>query len=221
MPAGEARCHCWGGQEEEGQATIGMSLPAQAPTLRAQAPPVQASGVKEPLAWAVGDGALLLWAAVGWTPLVGLTAVQGAGRCQVQCVGSCVVYRQQGQTTAVISGTRGGRGLLPLGVCEQAPLAASVTSEVSKEEGTATNHQWLLLSLPWELTCPASATAKHSGRHLHLSDPCHFPGPCHFLVPPSLGSLSLSRAQQPGTSYQPCPLPPPPWKHAWHPKNKK
>ena len=36
--------------------------------------------------------------------------------------------QEAGQTTAVISGSRGRSGLLPLGVCEQAPLAAPVTS---------------------------------------------------------------------------------------------
>ena len=38
-----------------------------------------------------------------------------------------------GQTTALTSDSRGGHGLLPLGVLEQAPLAAPITSE----EGSA------------------------------------------------------------------------------------
>ena len=42
----------------------------------------------------------------------------------------------QGQTTAVITDSRDGRGLLPLGVPEQAALVAPITSE----EGTATEH---------------------------------------------------------------------------------
>ena len=32
----EARCHCWGGQEEEGQTTIGISFFAHAWTFRGQ-----------------------------------------------------------------------------------------------------------------------------------------------------------------------------------------
>jgi len=72
-------------------------------------------------------------------------------------------YRWQEQSTAAISDYRGGCGLLPLGVCEQAPSAALVTSEISAEEGTATKCHPLLLSLPWESTCPATATVKCSG----------------------------------------------------------
>lgn len=34
-----------------------------------------------------------------------------------------------------------------------------------KKEGIATRHHTLLLSLPWEHTCPAGATAKQSGWH--------------------------------------------------------
>ena len=63
-----------------------------------------------------------------------------------------MIYRWQGQTTAVISDTRCGHCLPPLGVCEQAQLAVSGTSEVGKEDGPATQHQPLLLKLPWEST---------------------------------------------------------------------
>ena len=79
-----------------------------------------------------------------------------------------MVYGQQGQTRAVISDSRSRHGLPPLGVCEQAPLVAPVTSEVSTKEGTATKYHLLLLSLPWECICPSGATAKHSGYCLHL-----------------------------------------------------
>ena len=81
-----------------------------------------------------------------------------------------------GQTTAVITDSRDGHGLLPVGVPEQAPPAVPITSE----EGIAIKHKLLLLSLPWELTHPAVATAKCSG---HLEDLprayYHFPGPCN------------------------------------------
>ena len=76
-----------------------------------------------------------------------------------------------------------GCSLPPLGICEQAPPIAPITSEVSKGEGTATMHHPLLLSLPWEHTCPASATAKCSGPHLHMPDHCHIPGPCNEEQP--------------------------------------
>ena len=66
----------------------------------------------------------------------------------------------------VVSEARGMSGLPPLGACEWAPPAIPITLGVGKKrkkEGTATKHQRLLLSLPWEHTCPAAATAKHSG----------------------------------------------------------
>ena len=44
---------------------------------------------------------------------------------------SCKIYRWWGQTTVLITDSRGGRGPLPLGVPEQAPLEAPVTSEES------------------------------------------------------------------------------------------
>ena len=71
-----------------------------------------------------------------------------------------MVCRWWGQTTD----SRGWRGLPPLRVCEQAALAAPVTSE----EGIAIKHYLLWLTLPWELTHPAAATAKCSGHLVKL-----------------------------------------------------
>jgi len=70
-----------------------------------------------------------------------------------------MVCRCPGQSTAVISDFRGGCGLPPLGVPEQPPLVAPVTSQ----EGTVIKHYLLLLSFPWELTYPAAATSRCSG----------------------------------------------------------
>ena len=58
-----------------------------------------------------------------------------------------MVYRWQGQNTTVITDSRDGHDLLPLGVPEQTPPAVPITSE----EGTAIKHKVLLLSLPWKL----------------------------------------------------------------------
>ena len=80
-----------------------------------------------------------------------------------------MIYRQQGQTTAVILEARGRRGLPPLEDYVWTPPVALVTSGVSqkktKKEGTATKHHTLLLSLSWENTRSAAVTAKHSGQH--------------------------------------------------------
>ena len=82
----------------------------------------------------------------------------------------------QGQTTTVITDCRGGHVPRLLGAPEQAPLAVPVTSE----EGIVIKHYLLLLSLPWELTHPAAATAKCSGHLVNLPKAhYHFPGPCN------------------------------------------
>ena len=55
-----------------------------------------------------------------------------------------------------------------------------VTSEVSAEKGTETEHHLLVLSLPWDCTSSTTATAKHSGCCLYLPEGhCYFPGPCN------------------------------------------
>ena len=98
----------------------------------------------------------------------------------------------------------------------KAPPTAPVISEVCTDEGTAIECPSLLLSLPLECTCSATATAKCSGCCIHLpEDNCHFPEPCNLELPapPPRRSLPLSRAQQRGTGYYPRPLPPSPWKH--------
>ena len=92
----------------------------------------------------------------------------------------------------------------PLGGHEQASTVATVTSGVTAEEGNATKHHPLLLSLPWEGTCPVVATAKGSGYCLHLPKVhCHFLGLCNKEqpAPPLHGTLPLSRAQKPGIGY--------------------
>ena len=84
---------------------------------------------------------------------------------------SCMVYRWWGKTQ-VISDSIGGHGPPPLAVHVQVPPTTPGTSEAGTEEGKATKHHLLLLSLPWEHTCPANATAtaKCSGHHLNRSE---------------------------------------------------
>ena len=89
-----------------------------------------------------------------WHLLCGLSG-QGASR---------VVCKWQGQTTAVISDSKGGRGPLLLGIPEQESLAAPTTSEGTTEKDIVMEHHLLLLLLPWEHTCLAAATAKCSGQ---------------------------------------------------------
>ena len=69
--------------------------------------------------------------ASGMTPLLATPHVQAKWDDV-----SCLFYRWQEQTTAVISDSRGGHGPLPLGVPEQASFAAPVNSRGSTEEGT-------------------------------------------------------------------------------------
>ena len=101
-----------------------------------------------------------------------------------------------------------------LWACEQTTPAALGTSEARREEGTATEHHpCCSQSLGTHLPCCGHCQMLQEPPM--LGDHCHFPGPCNQeqAVPPSHGSLLLSRAQQPGTGYQLCPLPPSPWKH--------
>ena len=110
----------------------------------------------------------------------------------------CAGYGRWGQMAAAISDFRGGHVPPPLGDCEHVPPRAQVTSGVGTEEGTATKHNSLLLSLPWECTHPAVSTAKGSGYCLQLPEGhCHFSGPCkqEQPAPPPHGSSLLSRAQ--------------------------
>ena len=113
--------------------------------------------------------------------------------------------------------SRSGCGPSPLGVHEQAPPAAPVTSEVSTEEGTATKHHPLLLSLPWEhtgLTVPLSNTLGNTytclrvtARALQLGAACAtFPwvlaivkGPAtrHWLPALPIASISLEACTAP------------------------
>ena len=53
-----------------------------------------------------------------------------------------------GKTTSVISDSRGGLGMPPLGLCEEAPAVAPVTSAFGTDEDTAKEHYSLLPSLP-------------------------------------------------------------------------
>ena len=113
-------------------------------------------GGEVPLTWVMAS---LAWTMDGSTPLWTKNVRD-----------SSVVYRRQGKTTTFISDSRDGHGLPPLGVCEQAQPAAPVNSEVGMQEGNATEHHPLLLSLPWEYIHPATATAKRSRHHLCLPE---------------------------------------------------
>lgn len=64
---------------------------------------------------------------------------------------------------------------------------------------------------PGNTTQHAIATSKGSWHHLHLPEGHSKEQP---VPPPPHRSSPLSRAQQPGTGYRPCLLPPSPWKHA-------
>ena len=173
-PAGEARCRCWGGREQEGQTAIGLSLCMCARALRGRGPLAQAggweSGVRRPLA-----PDLLVWALSGQAPLLWLRA-EG-----VLSTMRCLLHDLQvaGRNHSSYLRNQRGCGLPPLGMCEQASPGAPVTSEVVKKKGTATKHHPCLVSHPWEHTHPAAATAKVSGQRPHMPDHCHFPGPCN------------------------------------------
>lgn len=114
---------------------------------------------KPPLPWAMGDREPLMQATCARVPLEQAKSSEELSMmkhllCNLQAAGT---------NTAVISDTRGGHGLPPLGVHEQAPPAAPGTSEVGTEEVIATEYHILLLSLPCKHKHPAASTAKLSG----------------------------------------------------------
>ena len=85
-----------------------------------------------------------VWSMGGWTALVWLKGSGGLSTmqhllCDLQAVGT--------NHSSHLRNKRGS-GLPLLGVYEQAPPAAPVTSEVSKKEGSATKHHLLFFSLP-------------------------------------------------------------------------
>ena len=59
-----------------------------------------------------------------------------------------MIYRQYGWTTVVISETKVGCGPLPLGLCEQSPPTAPVTSVSDKKEGTTTEYSHSYGNIP-------------------------------------------------------------------------
>ena len=123
-PTGEARRHCWG--------KVGRGADCQRNIVLCTGVDSQREGI-----WALRH---LLHRDIGEGPSCagygGSTSCSGEVRWGV----SCVDLRWQGETTAVISDSRGGCGLPPLQVCELAPPVAAITSEVGTKEDTSTEH---------------------------------------------------------------------------------
>ena len=105
---------------------------------------VQATGGQGPLVWAKG----IRWLSVTWCLFHDL---QGGGTDH----GSCL----RGQREAWLATTG---GLCVGSTCNPNHLSGW---QKRNKEGNATKHHTLLLSLLWEHTCPAAATAKHARWH--------------------------------------------------------
>ena len=95
----------------------------------------------------------------------------------MQCGASCVIYRWQGQTTAVFSQARGRRGLPPLGACEWAPPAAPVTSGVGKIRGHCNQATHVIALTPPGNTTTLQLPLPNALGSPHLLDHCPFPRP--------------------------------------------
>ena len=122
-PAGEARHHCWGGQEEEEGTAIVISFPVHSWTVRGRGASVQASGDERPHDRAKQDQVPLEWAMGGWAPLVWAKGCWGLSTMW------CLLHDLQMVGTNHSSHLRNQRedGLLPLGLCEQDPPVATFT----------------------------------------------------------------------------------------------
>ena len=82
-PTGEARRHCWGGQEQEGWTAIGISLRRHFQLSEGSMPLVRATGVEKPLG-AKGDREILVQARGVQAPLV--WAKGSGGLCAKRCL---------------------------------------------------------------------------------------------------------------------------------------
>ena len=98
----------------------------------------------------------------------------------------CIIYRQPEQTRAVISKTRGrGAWSPPLGICEQAPPVAPVTSEVGKKKR--------VLQLSTTHSCSHSPGNTLAQAAPTRADHCHFLGHCNEEQPVKQFLCGLSR----------------------------
>ena len=113
-----------------------------------------------------------------------------------------MVYKRQGQTTTVISDSRGELGPPPLGFCEQALLVAPVTSEAGTERAlqlsttcccshSSGDAHTLLLQLPnapgatyfrLRVTSTSQGPATRNSLHHLPTRPCHCQGPSNQLL---------------------------------------
>ena len=83
-PTGEARRHCWGGQEQEGWTAIGISLRRHFQLSEGSMPLVRDTGVEKPLVGAKADREILVQATGVQTSLV--WAKGSRGLCEKWCL---------------------------------------------------------------------------------------------------------------------------------------
>ena len=124
------------------------------------------------LARAMGAQVLLVRGIGGWAPLVW---VNGSSRLSATWF---LLHNPQAAGTDCSGPLGGHREAWPdtIGSLWPAPPAATVISE----EDIVIEHYLLLLSLPWEHTHPAAATAKCSGHPENMPKANHhFPGTCN------------------------------------------
>ena len=92
-PIGEAKCHSWGGQDEEGWTALRISFPEHSMNLRGLSTMVQATGDRAPFAWAMGNQVPFVRVKSHEAPLAGAKGSQGLSttRCflhNLQVVGT-------------------------------------------------------------------------------------------------------------------------------------
>lgn len=131
-PVGEARHHCWGRGGADCHGNIFFCACTDSQRLGLWVARYLLLGQ-----WTIGPSCMGYW---WWHLLCRLSMMRHFLHCP----------QLLGQTNKVISDTRDGHGPPPLGIHEQIPPEAPVTSEIGTEKHTATEHHPLLLSIPRE-----------------------------------------------------------------------
>ena len=147
-PVEESRSHCWGGRDKKWMAT-GLLKGG-------------VTSSEAPVAWAMDNRPLCVGYRC-WHVL-----------CRLSMTGHLLHGLQAAEANSVISDSRVGHGLPPLGICEQVPSMAPFISVQHNQATLIVALTNLRSHTPCHCHCQCSRCS------LHLTEGhCHFPGPCN------------------------------------------
>ena len=148
--------------DEEEETAIGIFLCTHACSRLSEGgvPRVQAMGGEKPLAWAMGDWAILVQATSGWEPLVW---ANGSGGLNAMW---CLLHDLQVAGTDHGGHLRGQREVWPAttGGLRMGSTGGPSHFMGQRKRGHCNQAPHVIILTPWEHTHPAAATAKRSGQ---------------------------------------------------------